>query len=119
MGYKILNVNLAGQKVAISDEIVEFDKDGIAELGSEESFKGVINLPNFVSAQPIGPKEDGEVTDYEEIDEPEDVDSLPQLVSDNMNHKELDAKAEELGIEVKGEKKDKIATINAFIVDNF
>ena len=123
--YRILNVNFAGQKLAISEELVEFDNDGIAELKSEELYKGVIRLPNFTAVEVFGPKQEGEVSDYDAVgdyeveEQEEEVDKIPKLASENLTHKELDTKAKELGIEVEGEKKDKVATINKFIIENF
>ena len=123
--YRILNVNFAGQKLAISEELVEFDNDGIAELKSEELYKGVIRLPNFTAVEVFGPKQEGEVSDYDAVgdyeveEQEEEVDKIPKLASENLTHKELDTKAKDLGIKVEGEKKDKVATINKFIIENF
>lgn len=49
-----------------------------------------------------------------------DKDKAPSLVSsDNLGHKELDAKAQELGIDVSGTKTEKAKQINDYIIANF
>lgn len=134
MGYKIRNVNFAGKTVAVSEEVVTFDKDGIGELESEHIYSNVLNLRNFSavedSKEVFGPKESGDVSPLTEVltkvvDEKkeegkdEEEDKLPKLVSADLTHDELDAEAEKLGIEVSGKKEEKVKAINAHIVDNF
>lgn len=53
---KVQNVKLANvKKVLISNEFVDFDKDGIGEIKSEELYKSVLNLANFYAVEEVKP----------------------------------------------------------------
>lgn len=47
MTYKVSNPTLAGKKVAISTEEVEFNELGVGEIQSEEIYTSVLDLANF------------------------------------------------------------------------
>jgi hypothetical protein len=47
MTYKVSNPTLAGKKVAISTEEVQFDELGVGEIQSEEIYTSVLSLANF------------------------------------------------------------------------
>lgn len=130
MSYKISNITLTGILTFVGGESIQFNNEGVGTINSKEAYEALLQLPNFKPIKDENendndkgkvedpPNPEADSTDDKGTKDPE-ADSIPELVSENMSHNELNAKAEELGIKVDGNKDEKVKAINDYITSNY
>ena len=121
MSFKIVNIKLANAETATASEVLKFDKDGVAEVESEDLYNSLLEIGNFheykeghsitnpvletekpekneESVSENSPKND---KDEQEESEPKNEKEEPVIVreaKESMSHDELDEIADEYGL---------------------
>ncbi|WIT25810.1 hypothetical protein [Bacillus phage SPO1L1] len=110
---KIQNVALSGREVVTSVGVINFDKEGIAEVSDEKYYNSLLDIKGFNKVTIKGEEPVPAPSDEAE----EKVEEEKAEFVKPKSHKEADSLAEELGMEPFEEGmqlKDKVAAIEEF-----
>lgn len=114
---KIQNVALSGREVVTSLGVINFDKEGIAEIADENYYNSLLDIKGFHKVTIKGEEPAPAPSDEKEEEAEEEKVEFVKPKS----HKEADSLAEELGMEPFEEGmqlKDKVAAIEEFQAKN-